>query len=446
MRKKGQIKLKVTSAKSKAVGTILAAALATGAWSAGASASGRQPASSNPKSITVLIVPSPSATALEAIAPTWTKMTGIKVKFVSVPYDEHVTKIVLNGESRSDSFDIAQFDQPGVSAIVPALGLESLDGFIKKDPAYDINDFPKSLQAYGQLNGVTYGLPLSTEPYVNFYRTDIYKKLGLTPATTWAQEDANAAAVSKLGGTYYGFDGPYGPTIDSAPEYFERLLENGGRLLNPTTYEPLLDTPIAISTMEAYLNLAKDSPPSTLSGTAGDSATDFTEFNVGSNLQPSGWWGTLDNPKTSKAAGLIGVAPVPAGSGGPYSPINILKGWLIGINPNSPYQQADWAFLSFALGKQEVPQFIAAGAPVPGRLSTIDNPKYQAELPYLKYYLPGIEHGTTLPNIPELTEITTLTCEAISAMANEGKPVPAEMKSLNTEVTNLLIQSGRIKS
>jgi ABC-type glycerol-3-phosphate transport system substrate-binding protein len=430
--------------KPKAAAVITAvAAVAVGTLAACSSGAGAQ-SSSKPASLTVLIVPSPSATALEAVAPAYTRRTGVVIHFNSVPYDQDATKLVLEGQSRSASFDIAQFDQPFLAAIVPAHGLLPLEVFINSDKAYDINDFPKPLQAYSQLNGVTYGIPLSTEPYVDFYRTDIYQQMHLTPASTWQQVDSNAAAVSAKGGTYYGFDGPYGPTIDSAPEYFERLLENGGRLLDPRTYEPLLDTPVAIQTMQAFITLAKDSPPSTLSGTAGDSATAFTQFNVGSNIQPSGWYGTLDAKSTSKAAGKIGVAPVPAGSGGAYPPVNILKGWLIGINPNSHHQQAAWNFLSFALGQQNVQAFINAGAPVPGRISTLDSATYNAELPYLKYLLPSIEHGTTLPTIPELAQITTDVCQAISAMANEHASIPATMKSLNNTVRQVLVQSGRL--
>lgn len=423
--------------------TIAVAAVAIGTLAACSSGAGAQ-SNSKPASLTVLIVPSPSATALEAVAPAYTRQTGVVIHFNSVPYDQDATKLVLEGQSRSSSFDIAQFDQPFLAAIVPAHGLLPLNTFINADKAYDINDFPPPLQAYSQLNGVTYGIPLSTEPYVDFYRTDLYEQMHLTPATTWQQVDSNAAAVSAKGGAYYGFDGPYGPTIDSAPEFYERLLENGGRLLDPKTYQPLLDTPVAIQTMQAFIALAKDSPPSTLSGTAGDSATAFTQFDVGSNIQPSGWYGTLDAKSTSKAAGKIGVAPVPAGSGGPYPPVNILKGWLIGINPNSHYQQAAWNFLSFALGQQNVQAFINAGAPVPGRTSTLDSAKYNAELPYLKYLLPSIEHGTTLPTIPELTQITTDVCQAISAMANEHANVATTMKSLNNTVRQVLVQSGRL--
>jgi len=427
-----------------AVAIAAVAAVAVGPLAACSSGGGAQ-SKSKPKSLTVLIVPSPSATALEAVAPAYTKQSGVAVHFVSVPYDQHATKLVLEGQSKSGSFDIAQFDQPALASIVPAKGLLALDKFITNDTTYDINDFPKPLQAYSQLDGATYGIPLSTEPYVNFYRTDIYKQLGLTPATTWQEVDSNAAAVSAKGGTHYGWDGPYGPTIDSAPEYFERLLEHGGRLLDPQTSEPLLDTPIAIQTMQAFIDLAKYSPPSTLSGTSGDSATAFTQLDVGSNIQPSGWYGTLNDAKTSKAAGDVGVAPVPAGSGGPYPPVNILKGWLIGINPNSQYQQESWNFLSFALGKQNVPAFIDAGAPVPGRTSTLESAEFNAGLPYLKYLLPGIQSGTTLPTIPELGEITTAVCQAISSMANEGKNVASTMKSLNSKVRQVLERSGRLK-
>jgi multiple sugar transport system substrate-binding protein len=426
---------------------LMAAAGVVAAATAGlsATASGKTAHAASKQSLTVLIVPSPSATALEATAKKYTKKTGVAINFVSVPYAEHVSKIVLEGQSHSQSFDIAQFDEPGLADIVPAHGLAPLDRFIKGDKAYDINDFPKALQAYAKLNRVTYGLPLSTEPYVNFYRTDIYSRLRLKPATTWAQEDSNAAAVSAKGGSYYGFDGPYGPTIDSGPEYFERLYENGGRVLSPKTNAPLLNTPIAVKTMQEYLALAKDSPKATLSGTAGDSATAFTEQNVGSNLQPSGWYGTLNAKGTSKAAGLIGVAPVPTGAGGPYKPQNILKGWLIGINPNSPNQQAAWAFLSYALGKQNVSAFIGAGAPPPGRLSTLQSAKYNRELPYLKYLMPSIQHGTTEPTIPEFTEITTLACQAISQMANKQSNVQSTMNSLNSKVRTVLQQGGALK-
>jgi ABC-type glycerol-3-phosphate transport system substrate-binding protein len=422
-----------------------AAAAVIASSQAGCSSDGESQSDEKPKSLTVLMVPSPSATALKAIAAAYTKESGVTVQFVSVPYDQHATKLVLAGQSKSDSFDIAQFDQPFLASVVPAKGLLPLDKFVSTDKDYDIDDFPKPLQAYSQLNDVTYGIPLSTEPYVNFHRTDIYKQLGLTPATTWQQVDSNAAAVSAKGGTHYGWDGPYGPTIDSGPEYFERLLENGGRLLNPETSEPLLDSPIAIQTMQAFIDLAKYSPPATLSGTSGDSATAFTQLNVGSNIQPSGWYGTLNDAKTSKAAGKIGVAPVPTGSGGAYPPVNILKGWLIGINPNSRHQQAAWDFLSFALGKQNVQAFIDAGAPVPGRTSTLSSAEYNAKLPYLKYLLPGIESGTTLPTIPELGEITTAVCQAISKMANQGANVESTMKSLNSNVRQVLVRSGRLK-
>ncbi|MEN2741650.1 sugar ABC transporter substrate-binding protein [Microbacterium sp. X-17] len=424
-----------------AVAVIGAAAVAVSM--AGCSGNNASTQSTTASQLTVMVTNSPSATALQAIAPAYEKKTGTKIDFVTVSGDQLATKLVLSGKSKTATFDIAQFDQPQLASIVPAHALLPLDKYLTSDKTYDFSDFQKPLQEYTQIDGTSYGIPLSTEPYVNFYRTDLFDQAGLKAPTTWSEVDAAAKAISAAGG--YGFDGPYGPTLDSGPEYFERLLENGGRLLDPKSGEPLLDSKLAIDVMKDTIDLAKYSPPSTLAGTAGDSATAFTQQNVGQNIQPSGWYGTLDDPKSSKAVGKIGVAPVPSATVGPYQPANILKGWVIGINANTQHAAAAWNFLSFALGKDNVQKFIDAGAPVPGRTSTLQSTKYNGELPYLKYLLPSIQSGTTLPVIPELTQITVDVCQAMSKMANQGADVSSTMKSLNEQVKQLLVQDGRIK-
>ena len=67
--------------------------------------------------------------------------------------------------------------------------------------AYDINDFVKPLQDYGKYNGATYGLDLSTEPFLLWYRTDIYNKLGLKIPTTWDEQKALMDQIVKDGDT-----------------------------------------------------------------------------------------------------------------------------------------------------------------------------------------------------------------------------------------------------
>lgn len=425
--------------KPVAFAAIAATALVLTACNAG----GTEQSSEKPEKLVVMITNSPSAGALQASAPAFTEETGIEVEFVDVPYDQLGTKLVLAGQSNSSTFDIVQYDQPSLASVVPAGGLLALDDLIAADAGYDIDDFPDALQEYSKLDGVTYGVPFGTEPYVQFYRTDLYEQAGIQPATTWDEVNSNAKTVTALGGEVYGFDGPYG-ALGSGEPFFERLYASGGRLLDPDTFEPLLDSQLAKRVMKEYLELIPDTPEAAVAGHLGDSATQFTQFEIGLNIAPSGWWGTLTNPDASKAAGKVGVAAVPLSNDGDFEPKNILKGWLIGISKQSEYQQAAWDFLSFALGKDNVQTFIDAGAPLVGRTSTLTNTDYQEQLPYLQYLEPTIEDGTALPNIPEIPQIQTIVSQHISEIVTQGADVDTTMDDANKAVRDLLVDSGRL--
>jgi multiple sugar transport system substrate-binding protein len=396
-----------------------------------------------PDKLTVMITNSPSAGALQALAPAFTEESGIEVEFVDVPYDQLGTKLVLAGQSNTSTFDIAQFDGASLASNVPAGGLLPLDDLIAADSAYDLADFPESLQDYSKFDGKTYGVPLGTEPYVQFYRTDLYEQAGITPATTWTQLNENAKAVTALGAGTYGYAGPYG-ALGSGEPFTERLYASGGRVLDPDSQEPLLNSDLAKQVMAEYVALAPDSPEATISGHAGDSAIQFTQFPIGLDVAPSGWWGTLTDPEGSKATGNVGVAAVPLATEGDFEAKNILRGWLIGVSAQSQHQQAAWDFLSFALSKDNVQAFIDAGAPLVGRTSTLTNADYQEQLPYLEYLEPTIEDGTALPAIAEWPQIQGLISQHISLIVTQGAPVDSTMDDLNDAVRSLLIDAGRL--
>jgi multiple sugar transport system substrate-binding protein len=78
--------------------------------------------------------------------------------------------------------------------------------------AYDINDIPAQVREYASYKGTQYGLPLSTEPYVLWYRTDKLKEAGLTPPTTW--DEYFGAAEKLTAGGQYGLLLPGAPVPD----------------------------------------------------------------------------------------------------------------------------------------------------------------------------------------------------------------------------------------
>ena len=95
--------------------------------------------------------------------------------------------------------------------------MSPLDSFIAASAEYDISDFEQGQQDYGKYDDKTLGLTLSTEPMIQWYRTDIYQKLGLEPAKTWDEYRANAKAVKEAGFTAREITFPRGSNPGQAP-------------------------------------------------------------------------------------------------------------------------------------------------------------------------------------------------------------------------------------
>ena len=135
--------------------------------------------------INVFLIPSPSSTSIQSFIPDFEAETGIKVNVSETPYGEAHQKQLLSYQQKAGAYDVAQFDNSFLMPYCQAQAMAPLDSYLGDSSEYDIADFSQSQQDYGKCNGETLGLTLSTEPMIQWYRTDIYEKLGLTPAKTW---------------------------------------------------------------------------------------------------------------------------------------------------------------------------------------------------------------------------------------------------------------------
>lgn len=390
--------------------------------------------------LTVLVAASPSATGLQELATAYTAETGIAINFVEVPTAQLPTKIILAMQSGQDTFDIAQFDGFTMPQIAAASALLPLDDLLADDDEYDYADFPESLQDYAKQDGVTYGLPLSTEPVVQFYRTDLYDELDLQPATTWDDVRRNADALSAAG--YHGWASAYGPAV-SAHYYNQMLYSSGGRLLDPESYRPQFDTELNKQVMEQFLALVDYTPESSRTGASADMINAFSQLQVGQLTAASGWYSTVADPAQSAVAETFATADLPMEPGGPYDSVNVLNGWLLGVSPSSPHQQAAWDFAAWALGKDNVQAFIDAGAPPPARTSTTTNDEYTAALPYLAAVGAAAETGAPIERIPETAQIISVVSQTINSMVTGQLTLDDGMTKIQDDLTNILVQAGR---
>ena len=153
------------------------------------------------------LIPSPSSTSIQSFIPEFEKETGIKVNVSETPYGEAHQKQLLSYNQKAGAYDIAQFDNSFLAPFCQAKAMLPLDSYISKSEEYDINDFGQGQQDYGKCKGETLGLTLSTEPMIQWYRTDLYEKLGLKPASTWDEYYTNAKKVQAAGhgGQIMGF-------------------------------------------------------------------------------------------------------------------------------------------------------------------------------------------------------------------------------------------------
>lgn len=395
-----------------------------------------------PDSLTMLVTASPSADGLKALAAKYEDETGISIEFVEVPYAQLATKVILAAQSGESTFDMAQVDGFQMPQIVAGGGLLALDDYLEDDADYDYADFPDGLKEYAKQDGVSYGLPLSTEPYLQWYRTDLYDELGLEPAVTWDDVFANADALKAAGD--YGYMGIYAPS-GSAHFYNAMLVGSGGRLLDPETFRPQLDTEVARDAMERYLDLLQYGPSSAPSATVFDAVNAFSQLEVGQMTLASGWWSTINDAETSQVVGKVATAEPPMTDEGDYDPAAVLYGWVAGISRVSPHQQAAWDFISWALDKDNVQAFVDAGAPPPARISTTSNPDLLAQLPYLESVGKSAEAGVPIDRIPEMSQIIASLSQTINEMATDQTSLEDGMAKAQDDLMNILVQSGRYK-
>ena len=142
--------------------------------------------------INVFVTVSPSSDALKAMAPGFTAKTGIQVNFITVPTADIVTKLLLACQTKSSTNDVVQYDSQHLTALASAGCLDEVGLRAAASSEYQDSRIAGQLKAYGTFGGKRLGLPLSTEPYILWYRKDLYSKLGLKVPKTWTQYASNA--------------------------------------------------------------------------------------------------------------------------------------------------------------------------------------------------------------------------------------------------------------
>jgi ABC-type glycerol-3-phosphate transport system substrate-binding protein len=381
--------------------------------------------------INVFLIPSPSSTAIQSFIPDFEATTCIAVEFSETPYGEAHQKQLLAYQQGDGQYDIAQYDNTFLAPFGAAKAMTALDDYLKNSAEYDLADFSAGQQDYGKYDGQTLGLTLSTEPMIQWYRTDIYDELGLKPATTWDEFLSNAKAVKEAGkgdGALLGF----GPNVSW---WFMTLVWSFGGQLYDNDLKPAVNSPEAQAATEYLASLLPYAPDGAISATGDDVMFKFLAQDIGAIVNYSGYYGATLDPAANKYQGKIGTAPMPKGA----ADITHLAGWNIGIPADSKNKDQAWQFLEFVLGKSNAKAYLKSGAAAIGRSSITGDEALVAEQPYLKLLsIPAESRIERYPQLKVWPEMDVAITQAVTAILSGQTSVADGLAKLNDDLGPIL--------
>ena len=386
--------------------------------------------------LNLFLIPSPSSTSIQSFIPEFEEKTGVKVNVSETPYGEAHQKQLLSYKQKAGAYDIAQFDNSFLAPFCQAKAMTAIDSWVKDSDEYDINDFSKGQQDYGKCaNGETFGLTLSTEPMIQWYRTDLYEKLGLKPATTWDEWYSNAKTVADSGasGQLIGF----GPNVSW---WWMTMVWSFGGELYDENLNPTVNSPEAIAAVDYMKKLLAVSPKGAITANGDEVTSKFLGENIGAMLNYSGYYGMALDPAINKNVGKFATAPMPKGA----SDITHLAGWNIGIPADAKNPDAAWAFLEFVLGKTNAKAYLESGAAAIGRKSIISDASLLGKNPYLpQLEIPASSRIERYPQIAVWPEFEVAAIDAVTKVLTGKTASKAAMDALNTKLKSILANEPR---
>lgn len=392
--------------------------------------------------IFVQFTKNPWSTTMEQMLPEFEKQTGIKVEFSDLPEIQARQKLTVEFTAGGSGID-AWYTSLHVEKrrFWKAGWYASLNKFLT-DPAltapdYDWDDFTGGArQAVTQPDGTISALPAFVDPWVLFYRKDLFQAKGLQPPRT-LEEMERLAKLFHDPPRMYGFVAR-GLKNANAPAWDWVLFSMGGTFLTKEG-KPSLTTKESVAAMDYYARMLRTyAPPGVVNFNWYECSAAFMQGQVAMYFDGVNFASQFEDPSKSTIAGKVGYTLLPGGPGGRFSPI-FSNG--LAISAQSKRQGPAYIFCQWATTKQSAIRELLAGVGS-GRASVWNDPtvKAQAKMPpdWAQAYVESLKIGRLgLPEIVGVTEYRDIIGVAIQK-AIEGQDSSAVLAQAQREFQDLL--------
>jgi multiple sugar transport system substrate-binding protein len=378
------------------------------------------------QSIFIQFTKNPWAETMEKMLPDFEKQTGIKVEFADLPEIQARQKLTVEFTAGSGGIDVwytsmhvekRRFWKSGWYLDLRKF----LNDPTMTSPDYDWKDMAEGAKAIAtQPDGSISGLPAFIDPWILFYRKDLFAQKGWKPPKTLAEMEDFAQKFQGPPGMY-GFVAR-GLKNANAPAWDWVLFSYGGNFQTKDG-KASLDTPEAVKAMDYYAGmLRRFAPPGVVNFNWYECSSAFMQGQVAQYFDGVNFASQFEDKEKSKIAGKVGYAVLPAGPSGHFSPI---FGNAVAVSAQSKVPGPAYFFAQWATTKQSAVRELLDGTGS-ARMSVWSNPevKAKAKMPadWSQAYVDSLKIGRLgLPEIVAVTEYRDIIGVAIQKAIEGAK-------------------------
>ncbi|MDX6246623.1 MAG: multiple sugar transport system substrate-binding protein [Frankiales bacterium] len=293
-----------------------------------------------------------------------------KIKLTLIPAGASFTQKLSSALGAGDGPDVVSLNL--VYAPYFAQAGQLLDITDRAAKLGDVDKLNASERNLGTWAGKLYALPFTGDASALFYNKDLFKQAGLDPnhpPTTWAEMQADAAAITKLGHGDYGYYFPGSGSGWNLFTFTPFIWANGGDVLKGegSSQQANLTSPQVQQALTFYRTMWTSGviPKSAQADDGTQILSLFAAGKIGMLTNGSFAYSQL----TSKYKSVnFGITPIPGQTGGSAS---FAGGDTIAITKNSKNADLAWDFVSWATSQSTQAKYVAGAGVVPIRPDAI---------------------------------------------------------------------------
>ena len=359
---------------------------------------------------------------IRELLPEFEALTGIKVNLETYPEGEYYNKMLIELNGGANVPDVFMMDYATVVQYTEGGWVEDLNRYINNPELtdsewYDYEDIMPSALDLGHVgnSSAQYGLPVTGEWEILYYRKDLYEANGLEVPTTFDELYENAVALN--GEDVSGFVARCARNSALFWPWSGFVRSYGGWWVDPDG-QPQLDSDATVAATDMYAKLLRDTgPQGVVNYTWYEALTDFQQGRAAHFIDSSGFMANMEDPEKSAVAGKVGYALLPAAKEGGISMPNLAH-WMVGMSADSENKEAAYLFLQWATCKKVALQ-IAIDNGTTARISLWNDTRFADTYPaeWVQVSLESSENAskTCLNLLPEVWELG----EALEIAVNE---------------------------